>query len=111
MFTRGEAAELFVPGNHGSTFGGNPLACAAAHAVLDVIEDDNICGQAGLKANALYLPWERAAGNNAVKEVRGLGMMIAIELYDDAPSLVSDALSDGLLINVTQGNIVRLRHH
>ena len=62
-----------------------------------------------LKANALFLPCGASfAGNNAVKEVRGLGMMIAAELYDDAPSLVSDALSDGLLINVTQGNIVRL---
>ena len=48
------------------------------------------------------------AGNNSVTEVRGLGMMIAVELNNDAPSLVSDALEDGLLINVTQGNIVRL---
>ena len=47
------------------------------------------------------------AGNNSVTEVRGLGMMIAVELNNDAP-LVSDALEDGLLINVTQGNIVRL---
>ena len=106
---RGEAAELFVPGNHGSTFGGNPLACAAAHAVLDVIEDDNICGQAEAQGKRIVDALRsELAGNNAVKEVRGLGMMIAIELYDDAPSLVSDALSDGLLINVTQGNIVRL---
>ena len=106
---RGEAAELFVPGNHGSTFGGNPLACAAAHAVLDVIEDDNICGQAEAQGKRIVSALRsELAGNNAVKEVRGLGMMIAIELYDDAPSLVSDALSDGLLINVTQGNIVRL---
>ena len=106
---RGEAAELFVPGNHGSTFGGNPLACAAAHAVLDVIEDDNICGQAEAQGKRIVSALRsELAGNNAVKEVRGLGMMIAIELYDDAPSMVSDALSDGLLINVTQGNIVRL---
>ena len=106
---RGEAAALFVPGNHGSTFGGNPLACAAAHAVLDVIEEEDICGQAKLQGQRIVDGLRTAlAGNNSVTEVRGLGMMIAVELNNDAPSLVSDALEDGLLINVTQGNIVRL---
>ena len=106
---RGEAAELFVPGNHGSTFGGNPLACAAAHAVLDVIEEEDICGQAKLQGQRIVDGLRTAlAGNNSVTEVRGLGMMIAVELNDEVPSLVSDALNDGLLINVTQGNIVRL---
>ena len=106
---RGEAAELFVPGNHGSTFGGNPLACAAAHAVLDVIEEEDICGHAKLQGQRIVDGLRTAlAGNNSVTEVRGLGMMIAVELNNDAPSLVSDALEDGLLINVTQGNIVRL---
>ena len=106
---RGEAAELFVPGNHGSTFGGNPLACAAAHAVLDVIEEEDICGKAKLQGQRIVDGLRTAlAGNNSVTEVRGLGMMIAVELNNDAPSLVSDALEDGLLINVTQGNIVRL---
>ena len=106
---RGEAAELFVPGNHGSTFGGNPLACAAAHAVLDVIEEEDICGQAKLQGQRIVDGLRTAlAGNNSVTEVRGLGMMIAVELNNDAPSLVSDALEDGLLINVTQGNVVRL---
>ena len=106
---RGEAAKLFVPGNHGSTFGGNPLACAAAHAVLDVIEEENICGQAKIQGQRVVAGLRTAlAGNNSVTEVRGLGMMIAVELNDEVPSLVSDALSDGLLINVTQGNIVRL---
>ena len=106
---RGEAAELFVPGNHGSTFGGNPLACAAAHAVLDVIEEEDICGKAKLQGQRIVDGLRTAlAGNNSVTEVRGLGMMIAVELNNDAPSLVSDALEDGLLINVTQGNIVRM---
>ncbi len=106
---RGEAAELFVPGNHGSTFGGNPLACAAAHAVLDVIEEEDICSQAETQGKRIVSALQsELAGNNAVKEVRGLGMMIAIELNEDAPELVSDALNNGLLINVTQGNVVRL---
>ena len=106
---RGEAAKLFEPGNHGSTFGGNPLACAAAHAVLDVIEEENICSQAKIQGQRVVDGLRTAlAGNNSVTEVRGLGMMIAVELNDEVPSLVSDALNDGLLINVTQGNIVRL---
>ena len=106
---RGEAAELFVPGNHGSTFGGNPLACAAAHAVLDVIEEEDICSQAKNQGQRIVDGLRTAlAGNNSVTEVRGLGMMIAVELNNDAPSLVSDALEDGLLINVTQGNIIRM---
>ena len=106
---RGEAAKLFVPGNHGSTFGGNPLACAAAHAVLDVIEEENICSQAKIQGQRVVNGLRTAlAGNNSVTEVRGLGMMIAVELNDEMPSLVTDALNDGLLINVTQGNIVRL---
>ena len=106
---RGEAAELFVPGNHGSTFGGNPLACAAAHAVLDIIEEEDICSQAETQGKRIVSALQsELAGNNAVKEVRGLGMMIAIELNEDAPELVSDALNNGLLINVTQGNVVRL---
>ena len=106
---RGEAAELFVPGNHGSTFGGNPLACAAANAVLDVIAEDNICAKADAQGRRIVQALEaQLAGNNSVKEVRGLGMMIAVELNADAPNLVSDALAHGLLINVTQGNVVRL---
>ena len=84
---RGEAAELFVPGNHGSTFGGNPLACAAAHAVLDIIEEEDICSQAETQGKRIVSALQsELAGNNAVKEVRGLGMMIAIELNEDAPS-------------------------
>ena len=106
---RGEAASLFVPGNHGSTFGGNPLACAAAHAVLDVIEEEDICAQAQTQGRRIVDGLQTAlAGNNSVKQIRGMGMMIAVELNSDAPALVSDALHAGLLINVTQGNIVRL---
>ena len=106
---RGEAAQLFVPGNPGSTFGGNPLACAAAHAVLDVIEEENICSQAKIQGQRVVDGLSTAlAVINSVSVVRGLGMMIAVELNDEVPSLGSDALNDGLLINVTQGNIVRL---
>ena len=106
---RGEAASLFVPGNHGSTFGGNPLACAAAHAVIDVIEQENLEERAIALGEHIQDAFRKALdGNNNVKEIRGAGLMLAIELNEDAPDLVHRALADGVLINVTQGNIVRL---
>jgi acetylornithine aminotransferase len=106
---RGEAASLFVPGNHGSTFGGNPLACAAAHAVIDVIEQENLEERAIALGEHIQDAFRKALdGNNNVKEIRGAGLMLAVELNEDAPDLVNRALADGVLINVTQGNIIRL---
>jgi acetylornithine/N-succinyldiaminopimelate aminotransferase len=106
---RGEAASLFVPGNHGSTFGGNPLACAAANAVLDVIDSE------GLEQRALELGEriqnglkDALAGRNDVKEIRGAGLMLAVEMHQDIGSYAAKALEQGLLINVTQGNIMRM---
>ncbi len=105
----GEAASLFVPGNHGSTFGGNPLACAAAHAVIDVIEQENLEERALVLGERIQAGFRKVLdGNNNVKEIRGAGLMLAVQLNDDAPNLVHRALADGVLINVTQGNIVRL---
>lgn len=105
----GEAASLFVPGNHGSTFGGNPLACAAAHAVIDVIEQENLEERALVLGERIQAGFRKVLdGNNNVKEIRGAGLMLAVQLNDDAPDLVHRALADGVLINVTQGNIVRL---
>ena len=106
---RGVAASVFQPGNHGSTFGGNPLACAAANAVLDIIEKDSICDHARKTGHLLVeLMNAKLRGINRVKEIRGKGMMIAVELVDEAPDLVQRALAERLLINVTQGNIIRL---
>ena len=106
---RGEAASLFKPGNHGSTFGGNPMACAAANAVLDVIDEE------GLEARALELGQriqkglsDALAGRNDVKEIRGAGLMLAVEMNQDIGSYAAKALEQGLLINVTQGNIIRM---
>jgi len=106
---RGGAADLFVPGNHGSTFGGNPLSCAAGNAVLDVIARDGLIERAetlgGQMLNALKLGLE---GINRVKEIRGLGLMLAVELNEEVPDMVQRAMDKGVLLNVTQGNIVRL---
>ena len=106
---RGEAAELFVPGNHGSTFGGNPMACAAAHAVLDEIETKQLTTRSqALGARIVDGFEQQLAGDNRVKEIRGLGLMLAIELNEDAPELVAAGLEAGVLVNVTQGNIIRM---
>ena len=106
---RGEAAGLFEPGNHGSTFGGNPLACAAALAVIDTIEHESLCSRARILGDRILNGFnESLTGNNQVKEIRGKGLMLAIELNEDAPNLVNDALEAGILINVAQGNVIRL---
>jgi len=105
----GAAARVFKPGSHGSTFGGNPLACAAALATLETIRDE------GLLENAIRIGDAIRAGLRArlgalagVREVRGQGLMIGIELDRPCSDLVKQALEQGLLINVTADSVVRL---
>ena len=104
-----QAAHVLGPGNHGSTFGGNPLSCAAAHAVLDVFEREQIVSRAASMGQYLRDKLTSALqGVNGVKEIRGQGLMIGIELEVDCAELVGQALHEGLLINVTAGSVVRL---
>ncbi len=106
---RGPAAQLFQPGHHGSTFGGNPLACAAAHAVLDTLERDNLIERAAELGDRILEGLNTALqGNNRIKEIRGKGLMIAVELADPCTELVAKGLEAGILLNVTQETIVRL---
>ncbi len=105
----GAAADAFTPGKHGSTFGGNPLACVAAETTLQIIEDE------GLLANALAIGARireglasRLAGVSAVHEIRGKGLMIGIELDRPCGDIVSLGLEAGLLVNVTAERVVRL---
>ena len=107
---RGAAAEVLGPGTHGSTFGGNPLACAASHAVLNVIEGEQLINRAGqLGARLLEGLHERLASHAAgVAEIRGRGLMLAVELNHPCAELVGHAFDQGLLINVTAGNVIRL---
>jgi acetylornithine/N-succinyldiaminopimelate aminotransferase len=106
---RGVAAQTLKAGNHGSTFGGNPLACAAAHAVIDGLVDDGLIERAAALGERMLAGFRKAlAGDNRVVDIRGKGLMLGIELNAPAPNLVKAALADGLLINVTHDTVVRL---
>ncbi len=105
---RGKAADVLGPGNHGSTFGGNPLAAAAALATLDALEDGLYARADSLGTRIRSGLEEALAGSNQVVEIRGRGLMIGIELSAPAPGLVRQALDSGLLLNVTQERVVRL---
>ncbi len=107
--TSGKAAGLFGPGNHGSTFGGNPLACTAALTTIDSIEQDGLMANAE-RVGALIrqLMAEALAGLKGVVEIRGHGLMIGIELDRPCGELVGKALAAGLLINVAADKVIRL---
>ncbi|HIO92951.1 MAG TPA: acetylornithine transaminase [Leucothrix mucor] len=105
----GKAASIFTPGTHGSTFGGNPLATRAALTVLDVITKDNIVANAKTMGDYFVAEFKsKLASASNVKDVRGSGLMIGIELTHDCGELVAAASEKGLLINVTAGNTIRL---
>ncbi len=105
----GVASEVIKPGKHGSTFGGNPLSCRAAYTVLDYMLENNIADQAAQRGNQLYETLQQGlADNRQVAEIRHLGLLLAVELKQPCQALVSLALEQGLLINVTAENVVRL---
>ena len=106
---KGIAAEVFKPGNHGSTFGGNPLACAAALATLEAVEEQNLCQQA-IEIGTLIRDGlsNQLADTTGVVQVRGVGLMIGVELDRPCGDLVKLALEQGLIINVTADSVVRL---
>ena len=105
----GPAARLFGPGSHGSTFGGNPLACAAALTTLQIIEDEGLMRHAVELGNQIRGKLATTLGRErGVVEIRGMGLMIGIELAHACGELVQQALDRGLLINVTADTVVRL---
>ncbi|MBN8778055.1 acetylornithine transaminase [Thiobacillus sp.] len=106
---RGAAAEVFTPGSHGSTFGGNPLACAAALATLQTIEEEKLLDNARVRGEAIRSGLRAAlAGVHGVVDIRGEGMMIGIELDRPCGELVAVARDAGVLINVTSDTVIRL---
>jgi acetylornithine aminotransferase len=107
--TAGRATDLFGPGSHGSTFGGNPLVCRVACTVLEVIRRDGLVSRAESLGKRLVERIRRGLADvPACREVRGRGLMVGIELDRPAGELVGRALAQGLLINVTAGSVVRL---
>ncbi|MGB5306396.1 MAG: acetylornithine transaminase [Gammaproteobacteria bacterium] len=106
---RGAAADVLQPGSHGTTFGGNPLACSAALAVLDTLEQEQLVENARVVGQHLLSGLQTAlAGIEGVRDIRGLGLMIGIELDRPCGELVSKALERGMLINVTAERVIRL---
>ena len=106
---RGAAAEVLTQGNHGSTFGGNPLACRAALSVIDILSDEHLVQRAASLGETIRSAFEAAFKNNPkVREVRGRGLMIGIELDAPCPELPMKALDAHILINVTAERTIRL---
>lgn len=106
---KGRANDLFKPGNHGSTFGGNPLACATALTVLNVIERDNLCAQ--VMQNGIFLKdklHQELDAHANVRSIRGRGFMLGIELDRPANDIKRIGLEHNLLLNVTAETVIRL---
>ena len=106
---RGPAAGLLKPGHHGTTFGGSPLVCAAALAVLDTLEKDELLAHVADVGQAMFDRLHAGLDHvEGITQIRGRGLMIGIELNRPCADLVRLALEAGLLINVTRDKVVRL---
>lgn len=106
---RGEAAQLLGPGDHGSTYGGNPLCCAAAIAVLTTLRDDTVMQRARSVREVLLAALHQAITDpDLITEVRGSGLMIGIQPRVATKEIVQRGLENGLLINVAGGDTIRV---
>ncbi|MGI9228140.1 MAG: aspartate aminotransferase family protein [Gammaproteobacteria bacterium] len=104
-----DVADLFAPGSHGSTFGGNPLACSAGLATIEIIEKNGLCENAAKLGHYMVERFnEKLSSSKFVKEVRGKGMMIGIELTIPCSQIVDLCLKKKLLVNVTSDSVIRL---
>jgi acetylornithine aminotransferase len=104
-----KAADLMHPGSHGSTFGGNPLACAAALATVETIINEELCSRAKEQGNYIKEQLQHKLLNcSKLIDIRGQGLMIGIQLDFSCKDLVDSAAEQGLLINVTAGSVIRL---
>jgi acetylornithine aminotransferase len=103
------AAAAMVAGTHGSTFGGNPLACRAALTVIEYMQANGIAQRAAQLGKRMLAGLQAGlAGVAGVREVRGKGMMLGIELEEDCSELAGLALQQHILINITAGKVIRL---
>jgi len=109
VVAHGAAAEVFGPGNHGTTFGGNPLAMRAGLVTIATMEEDGLLQNAAEVGGWLIDTFRRELGGlSGVAEVRGQGLMIGIELDRSCGELVKSALAAGLVLNVTADRVIRL---
>lgn len=105
----GKADSILGPGNHGSTFGGNPLCCAGALSVVNTIKSEKLCDNTTSMGEYLVDQFKnQLADNQHIVNIRGKGLMIGIELDQDCPELVNQLREQGVLINVTSGSVIRL---
>lgn len=106
---RGAAADAFSPGRHGSTFGGNPLASRTACTVLDIMQSEDLNARVEQMGEIMFGAFRsRLQDHPGVQDIRGRGLMIGIELNQDVNQLKTVALDQGLLLNVTRNNVIRL---
>lgn len=105
----GKAANVFQPGNHGSTFGGNPFVCHVAHTVTDIMQQQQLADNARIRGQQLvdYLQ-QQLAENDDIVEIRNKGLLVGITLRQNCSELVTIALHNRLLINVTADKVIRL---
>jgi predicted acetylornithine/succinylornithine family transaminase len=109
MLTTKRVASVLEPGSHGSTFGGNPLACAAALAVLKVMVEEDIPGRAARLGRFFQGQLcERIGAWPVVKEIRGRGLMVGVELQIEGAGIVRRCVEAGLLLNCTMGSVLRI---
>ena len=102
-------ADIFGPGSHGTTFGGSPLACSAAHAVLDVLEEEDLIFAAKKHGNFLCLKLSDLANKypTLISEIRGRGLMLALAIKRDPTQIISMLRESGLLVVAAGGNAIR----
>ena len=106
---RGQAADVLGPGSHGSTFGGNPLACRVASTVLEVIQREGLADRAAELGERIKIGLrERLGETKGLVDIRGIGLIVGVELDRPCGELVQRALDEGLLINVTAERVIRL---
>lgn len=106
---RGEATQVLGPGSHGSTFGGNPLGCAAALAVLDAMDENVLAERARVLGERLLNRFrEHLEGADYIQAIRGQGLMLGIELTEPCSELVLLAKVQGILLNITRERVIRL---
>lgn len=103
-------AHVFKPGDHGSTFGGNPLACAAAYACLTAIKAENLVDKAAVQGTYFKGELEKLQQKypDKVKEVRGRGLILGMELFKEGKAVVESCLQEHVIVNCTAGNVIRL---